>query len=397
MPTDPASAPPTTPRPASWLRREPWRLLFPIGAVLAIAGVVPWLLFGLGEWPGWPVVEHSIVEIQGFLSTFLAGFLLTALPRRTGTPPPSTGLVALAVVAPVATSALGMMRSLAASQLPWLVLMVALAVSASRRFRDRAAGRRPPDCFVWIPLALGMGLSGTVLLAIYHPLGLDFGWHRLGQLLLLQGMFAALIVGVGGLAIPVMTRGEGPPDGAADRPGPRHLHRLAAVLLAATFAIECFGAPTLGLALRAALLTVLVVAVPKAHRVPTRPGLVRRILPLAVWCLPLGYAVAALLHGIGHGAWVHIGLHVVFLGGFAMSTLMVGMHVGFGHGGRDDLANGTPWQAWAIAALVLVALLFRILVVLDPTVMTTWLVAASVAFAGACLVWFTARLRVTAR
>lgn len=113
--------------------------------------------------------------------------------------------------------------------------------------------------------------------------------------------------------------GEGPPDGAADRPGPRHLHGRAAVLLAATSAIERFGSQTPGLAARPALLTVLVAAAPKAPRAANRP----------------------------------------------------------------NLADGSPWQAWAIAALVLVALVFRILVVHDSTLMITWLVAASLAFAGA--------------
>ena len=29
-------------------RREPYRLLFPLGAALGVAGVLPWLLFGVG-------------------------------------------------------------------------------------------------------------------------------------------------------------------------------------------------------------------------------------------------------------------------------------------------------------------------------------------------------------
>ncbi len=91
------------------------------------------------------------------------------------------------------------------------------------------------------------------------------------------------------------------------------------MLLAATSAIERFGSQTPGLAARPALLTVLVAAAPKAPRAANRP----------------------------------------------------------------NLADGSPWQAWAIAALVLVALVFRILVVHDSTLMITWLVAASLAFAGA--------------
>ena len=64
-----------------------------------------------------------------------------------------------------------------------------------------------------------------------------FALHDLGRLLLLQGMFVGLVVGVGGLVFPLITRGEGPSDGtatAADR-WARAGHVAAALVLAASF------------------------------------------------------------------------------------------------------------------------------------------------------------------
>src|SRR2546421_12407150 len=74
--------------PAGLIRREPYRLLFPLGALLAWAGVLPWLFFafrlrGIYE-PVTGVLAyrsflHPLAELDGFLGCFAAGVILTAL------------------------------------------------------------------------------------------------------------------------------------------------------------------------------------------------------------------------------------------------------------------------------------------------------------------------------
>jgi len=70
------------------LRREPYRLLFPLGAVLAWTGVLPWLFFALRLRQIYePVTNvlayrsflHPLVELDGFLGCFAAGVILTSL------------------------------------------------------------------------------------------------------------------------------------------------------------------------------------------------------------------------------------------------------------------------------------------------------------------------------
>ncbi len=83
-------------------RRQPYRVFFPLGLLLAWCGVVHWLLHGLGVLPDYRPVFHAITQIQGFMMCFAVGFLLTAIPRRTGTAPPASWQVILAGFCPFA-------------------------------------------------------------------------------------------------------------------------------------------------------------------------------------------------------------------------------------------------------------------------------------------------------
>ncbi len=51
--------------------------------------MVPWLLFALGLNPRWQREAHAIIEVQGFLTSFAAGFLFTFVPRRLKAPMPA--------------------------------------------------------------------------------------------------------------------------------------------------------------------------------------------------------------------------------------------------------------------------------------------------------------------
>jgi uncharacterized protein involved in response to NO len=66
------------------LEKDPFQLFFPLGALLAVASVLPWTaqLYGQG---GYPRELHRVLMINGFLLSFVAGFLMTAITRFTGT------------------------------------------------------------------------------------------------------------------------------------------------------------------------------------------------------------------------------------------------------------------------------------------------------------------------
>jgi len=370
-------------------RREPYRIFFPLGFALTWAGVLHWALVAVGVLDGYHAVFHSIVQIQGFLMCFAVGFLFTAIPRRTQTSAPAGWQIIACVLCPIGTAISAWYEVWAVSQLFWFVLVSILVGFVLRRFLATDAGRSPPASFVWVPISLATGVIGSLLTAMRGILGHEgIALHDFGRLLVTQGMFVGLVLGIGGMVIPLLTRGESAPDSSEANRGARALHVLAALSLIGTFALENWQSSELGYATRAIVTALVLVFGCHAYRRPTRTGWHRWIVWLSPWCMPIGYTLAAL-----DPVRQQAGLHVVFIGCFAMLTLTVGLHVTLAHGFAKELVFGRPWQVPVYAGLLLVAIMFRGLAHYDRGNMMLWLGLAATAFLLGTLFWASLMLR----
>lgn len=344
-----------------------------------------WLLHAAGFLADYRPVFHSIAQVQGFLLCFALGFLLTAIPRRTGTDPPANWELAVALIAPVGTTVAAWFERFALSQVFWIAVVAVLLRFAIRRFLGASARRRPPNSFLWIPVSFAMGLAGSVLTGAYGMLGPEyFELHELGRLLLLQGLFVGLVLGVSGMLLPLVTRGENSRDASSssrDRVE-RAAHLLIALLFVGSFLIENQLSLRGGLALRAGLTLVVLLASAGIGRPPSVPGWHRWLIWIAAWMIPLGYTLAALFP-----AAKKAGLHVVFIGGFALMALAVGLHVTLAHGGHEQLVRGRSARAAAFGGLILLAVVLRALVDLDPQRFFLWIGCSAAAFLLATLFW----------
>jgi uncharacterized protein involved in response to NO len=367
------------------LRSEPYRLFFPLGVLLSWAGVGHWLLHGLGVLEDYRSIFHAMTQIQGFLISFAVGFLFTMIPRRTGTESPSTPELAIGAVAPIGTTIAAWLGQWAVAQLFWLVLAVTIVRFVAVRFRSQTAKRKPPNGFVWIPIAFLFGIGGSIMAGLGGALGSSHWWlHALGTRILLQAMFVSLVLGVGGLAIPLMTRGEAPADGSAT-PSDRRArlgHIALALLLLASFLVEQWISLPLAMSLRAAVVLTALLASASLWKRPSLPGWNRRLIWISAWCLPIGYALAA-----AFPFQYKAGLHVVFIGGLAMLALSVGAHVILGHGNfKEELARRSG-SVSGIALSMLAAIIFRGLIDFDPDHFFGWMIAASAAFLAGTALW----------
>lgn len=369
---------------APLLLREPYRVLFPLGAVLGFAGVAHWLLHALGVLADFRPVFHTVTQIQGFLMCFALGFLLTMLPRRTGSAPPSTFVLAVALVAPPLTVGLAWAGAYGVAQIVWLALAVVVVVFAVRRFLSASSRRRPPNAFVWVPIAFLIGIAGSVMVQLAERLGPTAATLGLfGRGLLQQGMFLALVLGVGSLALPLMMRGAAPRDGDAslrDR-SLRLFHLAGGGLLVVSFWIGVASSARVGFLLRAAVLLAVLLTSGAIWRGP-RPAWNARVIWIASWLLPLGYLISAIWPKV-----YRAGLHVSFIGGFSLMSLAVSTQVVLGHGGRSDLMLGRPKQVFALASLILLAIIPRALMEVDPRHYFLWMFLAAGCFLGGLLVW----------
>lgn len=361
-------------------RRDPYRVFFPLGAVLAAAGVVPWLLLALGvSSVGYPARFHAVVLVECALLSFALGFLFTFIPRRTGTAAPGAGLLAACLLLPVLTATAAALGAWTLSQLAFAALLLTLLTFAARRLLRAAA--LPPESLVWVPLAAAMGLGGALLTLVPAP---EAPWrYVLGANLVLQGLFGGLVLGVGSVLLPQLLHGEPalPARGPA-RQTRLALHAAAALGFVASFVVEARGLSAAGHSLRA-LLAVAVLLVPgRLWRVPTVRGLNRRLLWASAWMLPLGYSLVAL-------RWVErtAGLHLVFVGSFALMTLAISTHVALSHAGTPGPLLGAPRALVVLGTLVGVAAAARVRLAFDPGHFTLWLGVAAGALLLALLAW----------
>jgi uncharacterized protein involved in response to NO len=373
----------SAPAPAFDLREEPFRLFFPMAALIGIGGVLHWVLYGTGLMTSYLASFHAVTQTQSFLLAFAAGFLLTAIPKRTRTPPASRAeLGALALAIPGVSIAELFERSDLAQAL-YATAIVLLVQFAVRRFAGRAAGRRPPASFVLVPIGLASGLVGAAL-RIASARDLVPSWlGSLGRSLALEGVFTCLVLGIGGFFFALALRGEAPPDlGKTPGDGRRALGFAAAGLAVVVgLVLQERGFVREGLALRAAVAAI-VLAAARGLSAPPRPGANRRTVWLAAWAVPLGLALAAVFPDDRVAC-----MHVAYVGGFGLLAFAVSAHVALGHGGYEKARDGRPWQAIAFGALFAAAMVLRATATRVPEVYLGWLAAAASVWLAGAVVW----------
>lgn len=342
------------------LRNEPFRLLFPLGAVFGCLGAGHWLWYALGWRSSYSGFYHASVQMGAYLLCFVVGFLLTALPRFAAAPIASTQelIVILALLTTQIAALWGSQWILA--EACFAGLLVTLAIFAGRRFAGRRSTAGPPTEFVWIPAAILFGCVGAVLLLLGQAGLVSSAWLALGRPLIQQGFLLAIVLGVGGFMIPrlmgrpvllVTPPGASQEDTRRVRRHRIRVHTAAALILAVSFGLEGWGAVRPAYLLRAATVTAVFWWVGRIHRPPEVPDCYVRWLWRSVWLVIGGYWAA--------GAWPAYRvamLHLVFLGGFSLMAFMVGTMVVLSHTGAGRKVREPLWifhlVGWGISAAV---------------------------------------------
>jgi uncharacterized protein involved in response to NO len=363
--------------------REPYRALFPLGAGLAACAVLP---FAAGGPAGSSLaLFHSVAQVQGFLTCFLVGFLYTFVPRHTGTGPPDAGQLVAALLLPTLATGFAFAGEQALAQIAWLALAAVVLVFAVQRLARGYRAASAPPALLWVPVSVAAGACGAALVAASSQLELRSGLATwiVGRGLLVQGLVAGLVLGVGSVVVPRLTRGEEVPlpSGAGRRRRALLGHAAASLVFFATFPLEGLGYPRPAMAVRAVVALAVLVAVARVHRPPTLPGLHRWLVWAAAWLVPLGFCMGALAPRLLRGA----ALHVVFVGGFAQLTLALSADLVLtDSAGRH---RGSSWAVRGMAVLLAGAFAARILAGLDLRRVSGWLTVAALAFLGALASW----------
>jgi uncharacterized protein involved in response to NO len=327
------------------VRREPFRVLFPFGALIALVGVLPWLLFGAGLSRLYLGVYHAFTMTQAFLIAVAAGFLGTMIPRRTGAAPLSAIELGLLCASLLAIPASLIANHVAIAELAYLIAAGTLAQFALSRLR-RSHQPIPPS-FVLIPSALACGVVGASLL-LAAAFGAPAWTIAIGRGLVEQGVLVPLVMALAPMLTPIILDGE-----AARDLTPKWPHVAIGTLFILSFTAEVAW-PRAMLALRGALAAIEILFVADVARCPRVPGLHRRVYQLAMAMVPVGLLAAAI-----RPAYRVPLLHLTFVGGLSLLVFAVGAHVTFLHTGHDALARRRPWPIAVVAALTIAATIVR--------------------------------------
>jgi len=371
---------------------DPYRVLFPLGIVAAVLGLVPWVLYALSLsrwWPAsvvmpWPGAEHAALLVQGFELAFVCGFLLTAMPAFTHGPRCSVrelAAVTVAVAVYIGLRAAGV----PAAAWAWLAALVLLAFIVGRRVRPGAAA--PPEEFLLVATGLALGLAGGIVQALAASGWIPPNAERAGVRCVSLGMMPALVLGLGSLLVPTFTMMKSPLDivgvaKAGQRPRRRLFTIAIAVVLLLALDGELSGQVTAAGWMRAFAVLASTQLAWKLWRLPGRRDRLSWSLWIAGWCTALGFTLAALFPVHRVEAW-----HVAFIGGYALLTLGIGTRVVVSHGGHAMTEERVVLTGAVVTAL-LAALVVRALgPVADPARLALHHASASILALVAFALW----------
>ena len=381
---------------------DPYRLFFPLGIALGIAGVSIWPLYYWGLTQSYSGQAHAFVQTNCFLYAFIVGFLWTAVPRFTGTAAPRRPVQLFLAALLVAEAAAFELYYFSLGHLLFALAYIAFAAVLMTCFLRRK--NPPPDTFIHVGLGVIAGLIAAAVNA-----GTSFGllapaWGLLGRRLLSEGMVLLLVLGVGGFLGPRLLGFAQLPDlqrigqlSESARPSSlnwkRRFSALTGLVLLVTvfvqYGLSAFStepqrwAELAGLA-RAAVATLVILLNLWPWRLPAARTTLSWCVWTAHWLLIIALWMVALFQDERTGY-----LHLMFMGAFTLLILAVGTRVVLSHGGYALAEERQSWPLRLGITVSLIAMSARVGAVFaaSPQSYFSHLAWAAVLWATGMLIW----------
>ena len=343
---------------------DAYRIFFPLGILLGVAGVSIWPLYYFGAASGYSGRAHMFVQADCFLYAFVVGFLWTAIPRFTGSNAPSRvvqyGLAGTLLAVAICFEA----QIFAVGHVLFVVAHLTFIAVVMRCFLRRKFP--PPPTFALVGAGILSGLIGAIVNAGIAWGWIDPGWDLVGRRMLTEGMVLLLVLGVGGFLGPRLLGFAQLPDfqtigQPAEQSRPpfmvRHgakVYAICGVLMLASVLLEySVRLPTMAW-FRAAMGTVLIASSIRPWRLPAVRTTLAWCVWLAHWFLIAGLWIAASVPKYRIDL-----LHIMFMGGFTLLILAVSTRVVLSHGSYLLAEEKKSWPLRIGLITGLIALLAR--------------------------------------
>jgi uncharacterized protein involved in response to NO len=370
-------------------RIEPYRLFFPIGWLLGLAGGliwIPWLLKMTEEYPG---LHHPDIMIGGFLMTYSLGFLTTAIPHFTSTQMMSLKekVCAFFILGILIFSFFLQIKAL--THLTEFFLILFLLYFAGRRFLGRS--NNPPPTFIFIGIGLFLGAIGSMLLML-----LDLGFIEQNFLVIAKstfytGFMLSLIIGIGSRLIPALM-GHQPVHPPVRLPNENSFWGLISwdiKFLAFTFVLsflfdlsDTYG--FVGHILRLILIFFVAIKYWKLYMLPRNKGFMYILLWLSSWSMVVGQFMLAFFPSLQLQS-----IHLIYVSGFGLLTIMISTRVTLAHGGFPLFPEKNSLAILFSGIFILAAALLRFIGPLAKGQYENMLLFSSISWSLALIIWLT--------
>jgi uncharacterized protein involved in response to NO len=370
------------------IERDPFRLFFPFGAILAIVGVFPWALQLFGS-PSYPVEFHRAIMMNGFMLSFVCGFLMTAIPRFTSADFAKLYEILWIAGAILAGAICEIVGLQAWHHLFSTLALVGLIVFAFQRFRKRKSN--PPFTFIFVGVGLALWtLSNFLIFWSMEFVGLRPASLSIWGEVFSHGALMSIVLGVGGRLIPgvlgwqeiVTTQREKyERTDAFSAVVPPSIWIMVGLFLSSYFFADLFDR-WICLALRAFVIWFFAFRYWRIHRPPKEKSFFTWSVWVSGWC----FAVGAALNVVWPNSYVH-SLHTILVGGFSLLTVLIATRVTLAHGCEGRGPEKTSKMIPIFTALIILAMLTRVTAILWPRIYLDHLSYASLTWIMGFMLW----------
>jgi uncharacterized protein involved in response to NO len=359
---------------------EPFRIFFPTGVLLGFVGVSLWLLFYFGASAVYPNVAHARLMIEGFMASFIFGFLGTAGPRLTSAPHFSLGELGAIFTLDLLAAGLHIGAAHRSGDFCFAVCLFLFVRALAQRFRKRKDS--PPPDFVLLALGFLSGIAGAALVACFETAQYSRA-YQFGSALLNECFVLLPVLGVAPFFIARLL--DLPmPDLPESRALPSEWKRRATfaaiigLVIIASFWIDSVNLLRIGGWIR-----VCAIGVYTVMRLPFRGHtFLADCLRVAILSIVAGFVVIAIFPIYRLAA-----LHIVFITGFNFIAFTVATRVIFGHSGNLPLLQRRLWFFIFTGAVLCLATISRFTADLALKARVMHLIAAAICWLIAALIW----------
>jgi len=335
-------------KPTIFEKKEPYVFLFPMGCLSGISAVLIWILFQRQWISFYPRAAHGDVMYFGLMWSFIAGFLMTAIPKMTSTWVARAWEVTLAIVLVILQIGLNFLDLVTWSVFLFAVQILLLISFVAWRFWIRK--KVPFTGFIFLPIAFFQALLGVYFFCIS-----GFENREAVTLFCGEAFVLNLIVGLGSRLVPVISR---LPMALSVRQASKKEMWLIPSLIALTLNLgywfQFAGFMRLAVLIKTFSLALAFIKLFKFFVIPAQWSVVGGSLKLALIFMMLGTVLNFPDFNSGLA-----GLHLLYIGGFALITFFISVRVTLAHGGQDLSYEMSSRRLVFVAGLFLLSAFLR--------------------------------------